>query len=465
MVVQIHRAGSRRLTYAAALLAVVSYPQNIFLACAAHLHTFIHLRTQPHLHSHLHSRTHTQTLSHLQGMAVAVLMATTAGDGSILSLGEKSAGPSAAQVELRKWERKWEIQDSKAYSTVANTAKSRVAHHDAFLRDKARASAQEAFEAEAKRGVLDPDAAPHRQNILDLNAKRSDEVLRRVESRKLGEEDRGKNSITKYLQGATTAVKAAAQITERPLPSILDTAHERYLKKEAEHKAAEKAFVEKEEAARLKAQEVAEKGNRDEIIEATARAKKEDDRKAASQHSYEETQSGEARTVAATPKTTAPHDDINGVTIVKGTVSAVNAAPSTSDDEKHVSRIVKRGSTSDSKKDDAAQPKPGMLCLSNGGLSDQELDDFSDSTVCVGWEIKRNMGLGDTVHMMKDFLDAPMNRKKIMHCVAKLNPKVRIYRPPRAHILAHSFALMPTHILCFCGAFGFFVYLIVSLPP
>jgi len=409
---------------------------------------------------------HTQTLSHFQGMAVAVLMATTAGDGSILSLGEKSAGPLAAQVELRKWKRKREIQDSKAYSTVANaTAKSRVAHHDTFLRDKARASAQKAFEAEAKRGILDPDAAPHRQNILDLNAKRSDEALRRVESRKLGEEDWEENSITKFLQGATTAVKAAAKITERPLPSVLDTEHERYLNKEAEHKAAEKAFVEKEEAARLKAEEVAEKENTDEIVEATARAKKEDDRKAAAQHSYEENQSGEARTVAATPKTTAPHDDNDGVTIIKGTVSAVNAAPSSSDNEKHVSRIVKRGSTSDSKKNDAAQSRPGMLCLSKGGLSDQELNDFSDSTVCVGWEIKRNMGLGDTVHMMKDFLDAPMNRKKIMHCVAKLNPKVRIYRPPRAHVLAHSLALMSTHIPSFCGAFGFFVYLMVSLPP
>ena len=38
-----------------------------------------------------------------------------------------------------------------------------------------------------------------------------------------------------------------------------------------------------------------------------------------------------------------------------------------------------------------------------GGLSDQQLEDFSSSTVCVGWHIKKGMGLGDTVHMIKVF--------------------------------------------------------------
>jgi len=369
------------------------------------------------------------------GMAAAVLMAMPGGGPeSFLGL-EETVQPSAgqfpeAQAELWNWERNKGIPHLEAYTATANASiaalkQRKVAPPGDILRIKAIQSEQKEFQAEAKRGIHDPDAAAHTPNILDINAKKSAEAYskwQKLKSNDLDEDEwdhSGRGSITKYLQAATDAEKAAVQVTERPFPSVVDREHERYLKKEAEQKAAEKVLLAKEEAARQQAAVAAKKEFEAKIAEAKAATMKEDERKAAAQRNYEKIHDEPA---SVAPSKVVQNDKRNS--IVSGVAPVTAAAHSSQDDDKGVT-VVTGESTSDSTKAEAAKPKPGMLCLSEGGLSDQQLKDFSDSTVCVGWEIKRNMGLGDTVHMIQDYLDAPMNRKKIMHCVKKLNPQAR----------------------------------------
>jgi len=46
----------------------------------------------------------------------------------------------------------------------------------------------------------------------------------------------------------------------------------------------------------------------------------------------------------------------------------------------------------------------GLKCLQSGGISKGEIKKFQESTACVGWEIKRNVGVGDSGMHNRAFL-------------------------------------------------------------
>ena len=110
----------------------------------------------------------------------------------------------------------------------------------------------------------------------------------------------------------------------------------------------------------------------------------------------------------------------------------------------------------DTKKAAPGNQAPGMLCLRDGGLNDQELDDFTSSTVCVGWEIKRNIGLGDTVHMIKVSLRLYLHLLCLHEyfaprsCCGTCATKTRALARPLSRVFAPSC----TCALAFACAFG-----------
>ena len=288
----------------------------------------------------------------------------------------------------------------------------------AILGFKAIKSNSAYYHREAAKGIHDPDAE-HQDSILDVNAKRSAQEharwqklkgvddpiarlnqtqhddnggLQHIRHRKIEEEkeEHKEVSIDGLLRSAQRDETSAEHETEKPLsdPSMvhlmteqerINKEHARYVAEEAKQQAHEAAIVAKQDAARKAAAKVT--------------------------FAEEKKQQAHEATVVSKQNVARQSADIanSGVTIVKGTTHLSH--PPSAQSGKQTER--KSNTTSDEKPKDAGKEHnnssntPGMLCLTEGGLSDQELKDFSTSTVCVGWEIKRGIGLGDTVHMIK----------------------------------------------------------------
>mmetsp|Transcript_49146 Transcript_49146/g.100316 ORF Transcript_49146/g.100316 Transcript_49146/m.100316 type:complete len:185 (-) Transcript_49146:200-754(-) len=75
--------------------------------------------------------------------------------------------------------------------------------------------------------------------------------------------------------------------------------------------------------------------------------------------------------------------------------------------------------------DEAKAKDGGAVCLEKEGLTKDEVKKFGDGTVCLGWKIKKNLGLGDTVHMVRDYLEAPMNQKDLCTCLHGIDEKIQ----------------------------------------
>ena len=334
-----------------------------------------------------------------QGLAAAALIALPNGVGpGAPSLAEEAGFVSAAQAALWKMEQEHGVHDAAAWTAVANASIALLEAHKAappggILAVQAERTSRVYYEKEEIKGVHDPDAV-HEDNVLELNARKSARAHARWVATKKGvrlpeeeedayqEQDLGRLLGNAHAdeRGAVKATRvSAAPVSSADAP---ESAREKaYLARELEEMAKQAKILAKEEAARKKAHEIVEERK---VKPAAAISSHED---AANQ----ETASGHPDGKVPSAAAAAPSSPTVGkdVTIVKGEMpSAADAAPSTPSD-------------GDAKKAATGKVAPGMLCLKEGGLKDQELNDFTSSTVCVGWEIKRNIGLGDTVHMIK----------------------------------------------------------------
>ena len=62
----------------------------------------------------------------------------------------------------------------------------------------------------------------------------------------------------------------------------------------------------------------------------------------------------------------------------------------------HVAATKKGPSDTSSLQNHDAGERAGLKCLQDGGIGESGLKMFEDSTVCVGWEIKRHVGIGQS---------------------------------------------------------------------
>jgi hypothetical protein len=380
-----------------------------------------------------------------QGVASVVLLSlvsqgTSKGPGDGVEL-EQNAGPSAAQAELWAFERRLHIKDPDAYTAAANASIEALKQHKAaapgaILHERAAASEEKYYEMEIKKGrKYNAASAPNQRSPLSPIATNSKNAYYRWQIMK-GiydpnnpyelEEDSPKTdsswdaaesrSIVGYLQNAKIAAKEAVQVTEGGLPNRLS--EENKIAMDDAHAAAEKKVEKQEE---------------DKVV-----AKEEDARKMASKREHEwETAHGvhdDPNPLEPKQVTSAGKDEDANKKIVKvaGHAASSPATKVKKDDEtaivdSHTSAnaVPSHPGDGDPAKAQAAPSNPGLDCLKQEGLNDKGLEDFSASAVCVGWKIKMGMGLGDTVHMVKDYLQAPMNRQKIMPCLDKLDQKSR----------------------------------------
>jgi hypothetical protein len=318
-----------------------------------------------------------------QGLAAAALISLPHGGGpGAPSLAEEAGFVSAAQAALWKMERKHGVHDTEAWTAAANASIALLEAHMAappggILAVQAERTSRVYYQKEETKGIHDPDAV-HVDNVLDSNARKSARAHARWAATKKGveEEDDYKDQDLGRLLGSAHADERGAVQATRVLAAPVGSAdapesarEKAYHARELEEKAKEAKILAKAESARKEAHDIAEERK---VKPAAAISSHED----AANH----------KTASGTPGGTVP--------------SAAAAAP-TSPSDGNVTSVKGEADSESTKGAATGKVAPGMLCLKDGGLNDQELNDFTSSTVCVGWEIKRNIGLGDTVHMMK----------------------------------------------------------------
>ena len=365
-------------------------------------------------------------------MVAAALVALPRGGGpGASSLAEGAGFVSAAQAALWKMERERGVPDKEAWTAAANASIAlleahRAAPPGAILGVRANRTAHDYYRKEERKGIHDPDAV-HVDNILDLNAKASARELakrhatkiasvreayegRHIPARHVVEDENtyAEHDLGKMLgkahgdeRGAEQATRGAVAIPTPLSGSPASRAEERdqaRRAREIQEEADQKKILAKEEAARKEAKEVVKKW--EEKHQVHSGSSKDGAGKQDASSSLPENMAPSAAAAPASP-------DDEGVTIVRGDGKGVNIVKGTSHlahpegDTTAADKKEAAAGGRDTKKAAPGKEAPGMLCLRDGGLNDQELDDFTSSTVCVGWEIKRNIGLGDTVHMIK----------------------------------------------------------------
>jgi hypothetical protein len=272
-----------------------------------------------------------------------------------------------------------------------------------------------------------------------------------------------RGSITKYLQQARDLEHGAVEVTEHPLSNAHGSSDDIEAKEmahikgaRAREKAAEEKYLAKEQAARMEAVEK-NRNERSKTAEiASAKADHEskptseavtnfehdgavavtehplssahtssDDKEAKEIAQIQEGRAREkaaeekylakeqaARTTAAGKSGKSSKDTVSAETHNERSKTAEVASAKADHEIKPTSEAVTivRGSTHLANPRNSSAPKtpnPGMLCLQDGGLSDDEMQAFAHSTVCVGWHIKKGMGLGDTKDMIRVRLCLP----------------------------------------------------------
>jgi hypothetical protein len=308
----------------------------------------------------------------------AITSLSTGPDKEVLAYFKDSA-PAAAQAALWKSERERGIKDPAAWTANANISiaaleAGKAAPPGAVLGRVAAASAERYYRMEEKHGVHDPDALPEADNILEIHARASSEAWRRKRGITGEDSDLERGSITKYLQQARDLEHGAVEVTEHPLSNAHGSSDDMEAQEmahikgaRAREKAAEEKYLAKEQAARTIAAGKSGKSSKDTVSAETHNERSKTAEVASAKADHEIKPTSEA------------------VTIVRGSTHLANPRNSSA----------------------PKNPNPGMLCLQDGGLSEDEMQAFAHSTVCVGWHIKKGMGLGDTKDMIRVRLCLP----------------------------------------------------------